>query len=314
MTGDINHQATTREDDSTTTDASEKVSAQGDLSDPGTWPEQLNGQTLDLLVQKGPVKVCNCDFPLAPDKRHFSEEFYVRKLPNGEKTHRDWLVYSKRKDSVFCFCCKLFGSSRSNLANGGNNDWKHLSAMLKQHETSHDHISSATKWIEAKRRFDSEACIDQSLQQQISREKAHWQDVLTRIIAAVQFLAESNLAFRGTNSKLHKENNGHFLKLIEMISKFDAPMSEHVRRIKDNETRAHCLGPQTQNELISQMATNIKNSIVNDTKRAKYFSVILDCTPDMSHQEQMSLVLHFVNMASLDVSVEEHFIECSSSE
>lgn len=294
-----------------TTDAApqQHVSAEGDLSDPGTWPEQRNRQMLDLLVQKGPVKVCNCDFPLAPDKRHFSMDFYVRKLPNGEKISRDWLVYSNKKDVAFCFCCKLFGSGRSNLANGGSNDWKHMSDVLKQHETSRDHISSATKWIEAKRRLDSDTCIDQSLQREIMREKAHWQDVLTRIIAAVQFLSESNLAFRGQSCKLFEENNGHFLKLIEMISKFDAPMSEHVRRIKDNETRAHYLGPRIQNELISLMATNVKNSILNDTKRAKYFSVILDCTPDMSHQEQMSLVLRFVNMASLDVSVEEHFIE-----
>lgn len=218
-------------------------------------------------------------------------------------------MYSKIKDAVFCFCCKLFSSSRSNFATVGIRDWKHMSDKLKQHETSRDHITSTTKWIEAKRRLNSDKCIDQALQLQISRQRAHWQDVLKRIIAAVQFLAEGNSAFRGKTSKLNEDNNGHFLKLIEMISKFDAPMSEHVRRIKDKETRAHYLGPQTQNELINQMATNVKNSILHDAKTAKYFSVILDCTPDMSHQEQMSLVLRFVNMTSLDVSVEEHFIE-----
>lgn len=57
------------------------------------------------------------------------------------------------------------------------------------------------------------------------------------------------------------------------------------------------------------MATNVKNSIVNDTKRAKYFSLLLDCTPGMSHQEQMSLILRFVNMTSLVATVEKHFID-----
>lgn len=94
-----------------------------------------------------------------------------------------------------------------------------------------------------------------------------------------------------------------------MIFKFDPTMQEHVRRIRNKETHTHYLGPQIQNELISLMATNVKNSIVNDTKRAKYFSVLLDCTPDMSHQEQMSLILRFVNMTSLEVNVEEHFID-----
>ena len=80
-------------------------------------------------------------------------------------------------------------------------------------------------------------------------------------------------------------------------------MQEHVRRMRNKETHAHYLGPQIQIELISLMATNVKNSIVNDTKRAKYFSVLLDCTPDMSHQEQMSLILRFVNMTSLEAVV-----------
>ena len=29
----------------------------------------------------------------------------------------------------------------------------------------------------------------------------------------------------------------------------------------------------------------------------------------MSHQEQMSLILHFVNMTSIEANVEEHFID-----
>ena len=56
-----------------------------------------------------------------------------------------------------------------------------------------------------------------------------------------------------------------------MIAKFYPTMQEHVRRIRNKETHTHYLGPQIQNELISLMATNVKNSIVNDTKRAKLF-------------------------------------------
>lgn len=292
----------------------EKASAQlVDLNDPNNWPVHLDDKTVALLVEKGPVTVCNFNYPSNQDKRHFSDDFYVRKLPNGEKAHRDWLVYSKKRDSVFCFCCKLFNNCssrpRTKLANEGNNDWRHLAAVLKQHETSRDHITSAAKWMETKQRLETMTSIDYAHQREISRERAHWQSVLTRIIAAVQYLSEHNLAFRGTNAKLYEENNGNFLGLIEMVAKFDPAMQEHVRRIRNKETHAHYLGPQIQNEIISIMATNVKNAIVNNTKRAKYFSVLLDCTPDMSHQEQMSLILRFVNMTSLDVTVEEHFID-----
>lgn len=88
----------------------------------------LDTKTVDLLVEKRPVKVSKFDFPVNQEKRHFSDDFYVRKLPNGEKASRDWLVYSKKTDSVFCFCCKLFNNitSQPKLANDGNDDWRDL--------------------------------------------------------------------------------------------------------------------------------------------------------------------------------------------
>ena len=53
--------------------------------------------------------------------------------------------------------------------------------------------------------------------------------------------------------------------------------------------------------LASEIKTNIKN--------AKYFPVILDCTPDASHQEQMSFVLQCVDVSSTQIQVFEYFLE-----
>jgi hypothetical protein len=40
----------------------------------------------------------------------------------------------------------------------------------------------------------------------------------------------------------------------------------------------------------------------------KYFSVILDCTPDVSHDEQLTIILRCVQIVGKSVDVVEHFI------
>ncbi|XP_050157456.1 uncharacterized protein LOC126631337 [Malus sylvestris] len=104
------------------------------------------GPARDLSIEKGPKYQFN---------RRFNAAFYTRYLSNGEKHERDWLVYSKDVDKVFCFCCKLFkkGPLKGQLANKGYKDWTHFNVRLKEHENSFDHISNMTTWIDLRLRL-----------------------------------------------------------------------------------------------------------------------------------------------------------------
>ncbi|KAL7139381.1 hypothetical protein ABFS83_09G046600 [Erythranthe nasuta] len=271
----------------------------------------MNAKLRDLLVERGPIRITNIDYPKDSDGRHFSVSSYIQNLPNKEKCDRRWLVYSESIDRVFYFCCKLFSikNTSSKIYSVGVNDWKNLGTILKTHETSSEHINNMNDWMNLEARLIINKTIDHSIQENIKKEKEHWKQVLKRIIAVVKTLAKNNLAFRGTNEKIYDDNNGNFLSLIKMIAEFNPIMQEHLRRIKDGEIHTHYLGHNIQNELVQMLASELKNNIIKRIKMAKYFSVILDCTPDTSHQEQMSLILRSVNISTTPIKIEEYFID-----
>ncbi|XP_042423563.1 zinc finger MYM-type protein 1-like [Zingiber officinale] len=154
---------------------------------------------------------------------------------------------------------------------------------LKQHEASRDHMDCMIAWVESEKRLKKNQTIDYSMQLQINKERQHWRQVLTRIISIVKALAKNTLAFRGDDEKLYVENNGLFLQMIEMVAEFDPVMEEHVRRCEARESQYTYFSPKIQNELIETLANEVKRSIIAKVKHAKYFSVILDCTPVASH-------------------------------
>ena len=131
-------------------------------------------------------------------------------------------------------------------------------------------------------------------------ERNRWHNVLTRLVAIVQSLAETNMALRGNTNKLYEPNNDNFLKEVELMAKFDPVMMQHVCRVgNDADRHTHYLGNKIQNELIEK--------IVEEIKTSKYFSIILDCTPDMSHKKQLSIIIRIVTQEDMP-KIKEHFL------
>ena len=84
------------------------------------------------------------------------------------------------------------------------------------------------------------------------------------------------------------------------MAKFDPIMTQHVGRVESGaSSHTHYLGKTIQNELIDSISSKTLESIVDEIKTIKYFSIILDCTPDLSHKEQLSVIVRTVLLGDL---------------
>ena len=213
-------------------------------NDPVTWPKLINSKFRKIIVEKGPQQIKRNDFVRDNSRRSFSNQYYQRKLSNGDILPRSWLVYSISGNCVFCFCCKLFKNDRhQQLSSDGYSNWQNLTNTLTTHEVSTSHINCFVQWMYLKKRLNQFTTIDRIHEKMYDAEKRDWRAVIERIIEMIKYLAGQCLALRGSSDVINEKNNGNFLKLVELFSKFDAVLMNHVGRITNNETdTVHYLG------------------------------------------------------------------------
>ncbi|KAK4876837.1 hypothetical protein RN001_009343 [Aquatica leii] len=165
------------------------------------------------------------------------------------------------------------------------------------------------KPIHLNNRLKQKKTIDFEYQRILNMKIQRCRGVIKRIISIIRLLASQCLAFRGTTEHLFEQNNGNFLKLVELLSEFDPVTEEHIRRVQreSNKWSVTYLSNTIQDELINLMGNLILTKIV---EIAKYFSIIADCTPDVSHVEQLSIVIKIVDFKHSQniFEIEEFFI------
>ncbi|CAH2293624.1 Hypothetical predicted protein [Pelobates cultripes] len=210
-----------------------------DFLDSADWADTLTSSLKETIVMKGPSKPKeHFAFPKDASKRRFTSTHYRRRLGIGEVHVRKWLSYSLKLDEIFCFCCKLFTTTQMGLTTGGYNDYK----------VSPSHLTAMGDWTGLLTRLGS-GPFDRSYQRLLATETQYWQNVLQRLVAIVQYLGKQGLAFRGSSDTLYSENNGNYLKLVEMLATYDSVMQNHLKKIENSEISQHYLGKDIQNEL-----------------------------------------------------------------
>lgn len=265
-------------------------------NDPADWI--LNEATREYVVRNGLEQNKDEDFSKTkrqyPDtSRMLSKQAFTRKMVNGEIRERTWLVYSVSKEAVFCGPCRLFNGNSTALAQDGFRDWKNAHQRLSKHEHSNEHRTCVTSF---KVRSEVLGLVDTRLALQMEDEIGYWRNVLKRVVAVVKALAARGLPFRGHDELFGSLHNGNYMMALELIAEFDPFLGIHIsKQGNPGSGMTSYLSSTTCEQFICLISEKITKTIIQQVKSAKYFSIILDSSPDISHTDQLSFVLRYVN-------------------
>lgn len=284
--------------------------------DPFTWPDVLSASFREKIAKSGlpPTPNPGKIYP-SHGGRSFQLSYFYGIHTSGANYKRDWLIYSDSSDSVYCLFCAIFNRNANSFCaiGRGYSEWKNIKRDLGAHETTFKHYSAFKDWHELCKRLELNKTINAEQMKLLNKETDHWKEVIMRLVASVQYLAQQSLAFRGISDKLYEKNNGNFLKLIEMLAKFDPVMKDHLHRATTTKKR-HYLSKTIQNELIECLATSVTDYISDAVEKSIYFSIMVDCTSDLAHVEQTSIILRYVSLCPIQnkFKIDERFLSLSA--
>lgn len=238
--------------------------------------------------------------------RKLPSNIFERRLLNGECKNRSWLLYSKSKNALFCFQCLIFATKKQVFSDPsvGFTNWQKCHHLVAEHEKSLSHSTCVRKWF--LRTTKNTEVIDNALQEQVNNEINYWKNVLHHVVSTIQFLSERRLAFRGENENFGSKHNGNYLGCLELISKFDPFLGNHISN-HGNKGRGNVsyLSSTICDEFISLMSKTVIDNIVIQINKSKYFSIIVDSTPDNTKVDQLTIIIRYITDNS---SIIERFV------
>ena len=261
------------------------------------------------------------NIPRDADNHAFPFRLLTKALSNGETCTRDWLCWSIEKKSLYCVPCFIFNKIATNtsvladeLGWSIDRGWRKLKDRIPSHENSISHKNNYVEWKSANKAATVECSIENLLIAQLTTEANNWKKILERILSVILFLSERGLAFFGSSKRIEDPSNGNFLGIVELLSKYDPLLSEHVKLVRESQEsgkrmQVHYLSTHIQNEFIDLCSSFVQTTILDEIRSAKYYAIIVDATPDCSHKEQTTMVVRYVKIVdSSKCSIEERFV------
>ena len=110
--------------------------------------------------------------------------------------------------------------------------------------------------------------------------------------------SNQEIALRGHRENDASTNKGNFIEILNLVAKHDEVVSSRLSHLPRN---AIYTSPKVQNDLLHIMAGIVHKEIALAVQNAGVFSILADESKDISKQEQLVIVLRYVDKTTCNV-------------
>ena len=111
----------------------------------------------------------------------------------------------------------------------------------------------------------------------------------------IKILSSRELAFRVSSKSVGFPQNGNFLGILELLAEYDTFLADHIqKRVNKGKGHVSYFSSTVCEEFIDVIATKVSDIIISEIKQAKYYSVSVDSTPDITNVNQKTIVFRYV--------------------
>ena len=122
-------------------------------------------------------------------------------------------------------------------------------------------------------------------------KNAKSKEVMTMLFDVAKTLARNRLAFRGNDD----DENENFRQIVYLLTRHNSVMKSWFDGRESRKHKTTYLSPRSQTEYVSLLEEEVRKEISNRVKKVSFCSVMADTTPEVSHSDELSVALRFIN-------------------
>lgn len=215
---------------------------------------------------------------------------YNRTFKSSVYEKWEWMCGCPTDNSLFCFPCLLFGGEDA-WTSIGIKDLKYLPEKSKKHSLSKCHLDNEMSLavlgnVNIRLQLDDGYRVSVRKHNELVDKNRY---ILSRIIDAIKFCGEFELAVRGHDETEESDNPGIFKGLINYTAALDTALKDHL----ETSTVFKRTSKSIQNELLDTTLTVCRKHIIAEILKVDFISIQADETIDTSCKTQMVLILRY---------------------